>query len=70
MEKKIVARVKLLNMQQDRDEDITNFTNRIKGQAGICAFTKKHKCKSCQVENDVDYSEDMIQDHSKGIIRP
>lgn len=62
MEKKIVARVKLLNMQQDRDEDITNFTNRIKGQAGICAFTKKHECKSCKVENDVDYSEDMIQD--------
>ena len=58
----IVARVRLLNMKQDRDEPVCSFTAKLKGQAGTCNYIKKHKCTSCNHASEINYSEDMVRD--------
>ena len=62
MENVIVARVRLLNMKQDRDEPVRNFVAKLKGQASTCKYVKKHKCSSCEHETELNYSEDMVRD--------
>ena len=62
VENVIVARVRLLNMKQDRDEPVRNFVAKLKGQANTCKYFKKHKCSSCQHEAEINYSEDMVRD--------
>ena len=62
VEKKIVARVKLLNMRQDRDQPIREFAAEAKGQAGICKYVKSHKCTNCDHNMEIDYSDDIVQD--------
>ena len=58
VENSMVARVRLHNMRQDRDETIRSFGARLRGQAGICKFTIK--CANC--ENDVNYTENILRD--------
>ena len=64
LEKKIVARVRLLSMCQDRGQPIREFAAKIQGQAGICKYTKSQKCTApgCEKVNIVDYSDDIVQD--------
>ena len=58
----IVARVRLLNMKQDRDEPVRSFVARLKGQAGTCKYAKQHKCTSCEHESEINYSEHTVRD--------
>ena len=60
-EKKIVARVRLLNMRQDRDEPVGEFARKLKGQASICKYIMINKC-TCHKENTVDFSSEIIKD--------
>ena len=60
-ERKIVARVRLLNMRQDRDEPVGEFARKLKGQANICKYTIVNKC-TCNLENNVDFSSEIIKD--------
>ena len=55
----LVARVQLLNLRQDRDETVRSYCARLRGQAGICKFNKMKTC-TCDVEVEIDYSEDII----------
>ena len=65
----VVARVRLLNMKQDRDEPVRNFVAKLKGMASTCKYSKKHKCPDCDKDFEVSYSEDMVRDVlAKGII--
>ena len=57
----LVARAQLQNLHQDRDESARAFCARLRGQAGVCNFTKSKTC-TCNVEVQVDYSEDIIRD--------
>ena len=57
----LVARVQLLNLRQDRDETVRSYCARLRGQAGICKFNKMKTC-TCDVEVEIDYSEDIIRD--------
>ena len=57
-ENTIVARVQLHNMDQDRDETVTSFCARLRGQAGICKFTTQ--CSSC--DTNVNYTEHILRD--------
>ena len=57
----LVARVQLLNLRQDRDETVRAYCARLRGQAGICKFSKKKLC-TCELEVEVDYSSDIIRD--------
>ena len=54
----MVARVRLHNMRQDRDETVRSFGARLRGQAGICKFTTK--CPNC--DNDVNYTDNILRD--------
>ena len=53
----MVARLRLQQMRQDRDEPARNFAARLKGQAGVCQFNIK-----CECEANVSYSDQMIRD--------
>ena len=57
----MVARVKLQNLHQERDESVRSFCARLRGQAGVCAFTKNKRCQ-CNQEVFVDFSDDMVRD--------
>ena len=56
-ENKMVARVQLEQIRQDREEPVRAFCARLRGQAGVCQFTIK-----CECGKVVDYSEEMIRD--------
>ena len=60
-EKEIVERVRLLNMRQDRDELVQSFVTRLRGQANMCKFVLKYKCR-CNEESDVNYSDLIVRD--------
>ena len=57
----LVSRVQLLNLRQDRDETVRAYCARLRGQAGVCHFTKTKQC-TCEREVEVDYSDDIIRD--------
>ena len=57
----LVARAKLQNITQDRDESVRAFCARLKGQAGVCDFRKQKTCE-CEREVVIDFSEDIIRD--------
>ena len=57
----MVARVQLQNIRQDRDETVRAFCARLRGQAGVCKFTKSKTC-ACNQEVEVDYSDDIVRD--------
>lgn len=57
-ENPMVARVSLHNMRQDRGEPIRAFGARLRGQAGVCKFTKA--CATCGAA--VSYSEESVVD--------
>ena len=57
----LVARVQLLNLKQDRDETVRAYCARLRGQAGICKFTKNKGC-SCHEIVEINYSDDIIRD--------
>ena len=61
LENVMVARVKLQSLHQERDESVRSFCARLRGQAGVCAFTKTKQCQ-CNEEVSVDFSEDMVRD--------
>ena len=66
-ENSMVARVKLHNMKQDRDEPIRLFGARIKSQAATCKYVTP--CPSCS--HQVHYSEAIMRDVlSRGIADP
>ena len=54
----MVARVKLHEMQQDREEAIRNFCARLSGQANICQF--QVDCPDCS--KGVDYTNHIVRD--------
>ena len=54
----MVARVALHHMKQDRDEPIRAFAARLRGQAGVCKYTKV--CPGCN--HDVSYTEAILTD--------
>ena len=54
----MVARVALHHMKQDRDEPIRAFAARLRGQAGVCKYTKV--CPECN--HDVSYTEAILTD--------
>ena len=56
----MVARVKLQQMRQDRDEPVRAFAARLRGQAGVCSFSIK--CPSDTCGSSVDYSDIMVRD--------
>ena len=58
-ENTMIARFKLQQLHQDRDEPIRSFLSRLKGQASVCKYLKK--CP-CQPPQDVDYSTEIIRD--------
>ena len=58
----IVARVRLLNMKQDRDEPVRSFVAKLRGQADVCKYVKKHECPTCKTSSEVNYSEDTVRD--------
>ena len=57
----MVARVKLQNLRQDRDEPVRSFCARLRGQAAVCNYSKTKTCQ-CTQNVVVDYSDDMIRD--------
>ena len=63
----MLARVTLHNMRQDRDETVTTFGARLRGQASVCKFVMK--CPGCN--NDVNYTEVILRDVlTRGIADP
>ena len=54
----MVARVALHHMKQDRDESVRAFAARLRGQAGVCKYTKV--CPGCN--GDVSYTEAILTD--------
>ena len=56
----MVARVKLQQMRQDRDEPVRAFAARLRGQAGVCSFSIR--CPSDTCGSSVDYSDIMFRD--------
>ena len=57
----MVSRVQLQNLHQERDEPVRSFCARLRGQAGVCNFTKTKICP-CHREVVLDYSEDIVRD--------
>lgn len=57
----MVARVQLQSLRQERDESVRSFSARLRGQAGVCQFTKSKNC-TCGQGVTVDFSDDMIRD--------
>lgn len=57
----MVARVKLINIRQERDEPVRSFCARLRGQASVCNFNKTKQCQ-CTENVSVDFSEDMVRD--------
>lgn len=57
----MVARVKLQNLHQERDESVRSFVARLRGQAGVCNFSKTKRCQ-CAENVTLDFSEDMVRD--------
>ena len=53
----MVARLKLQQMRQDRDEPVRAFSARVKGQAGVCQYSVQCECGA-----QVSYSDPMIRD--------
>ena len=53
----MVARLKLQQMRQDRDEPVRAFAARINGQASVCQYSVK-----CECDAQVSYSDPMIRD--------
>ena len=53
----IVARDKLHNMTQDREESVRAFGARLRGQAATCQYTKECTCSLV-----VDYTEENVAD--------
>ena len=60
-EQEIVARVRLLDMKQDRDEPVRNFVARLQGQANTCDFFVTHTCE-CDITKEVSYTDVMVRD--------
>ena len=60
-ENTMVARVQLQSLRQERDEPVRSFSARLRGQAGVCQFTKIKKC-TCGRDVSFDFSDDMIRD--------
>ena len=59
----MVARVKLQNLHQERDEPVRSFVARLRGQAGVCNFSKTKRCHChCREEVTLDFSDDMVRD--------
>ena len=56
----MVARVRLQQMRQDRDEPVRAFAARLRGQAGVCNY--RVKCPSEVCNASVDYSGIMVRD--------
>ena len=54
----MVARVTLHHMKQDRGEPVRAFAARLKGQAGVCKYTKA--CPGCN--HEVSYAEAILTD--------
>ena len=54
----LVHVVKLLALNQDRDEPVRSFLARLKGCASTCKLTVK--CTSVGCDEDVSYSENVI----------
>ena len=54
----MVARVKLHNMNQDKDESIRCFAARLRGQAAVCEFNIE--CPDCK--KFVSYRDDILRD--------
>ena len=57
----MVARVKLQSYHQEREESVRSFVARLRGQAGVCNFSKSKRCQ-CAENVTVDYSDDMVRD--------
>ena len=57
----LVERNRLQDIRQDRDEAVRSFYARLRGQAGVCDYTKSKKCE-CEREVEVDFSDDIIKD--------
>lgn len=57
----MVARVKLQSLHQERDEPVRSFVARLRGQAGVCHFSKSKRCE-CNEIITLDFSEDMVRD--------
>ncbi|XP_046864810.1 uncharacterized protein LOC124459404 [Xenia sp. Carnegie-2017] len=57
-ENTMVARIKLHNMRQDRDETIRSFGARLRGQASVCKFTIN--CPNCATE--INYTDNILRD--------
>ena len=57
-ENTMVARAKLHNMRQDRDETIRSFGARLRGQASVCKFTTD--CPNCAAE--INYTDSILRD--------
>ena len=63
----MVARLKLRNMKQDRDEPIRSFSAKIIGQAATCKYMTE--CPQCS--HQVDYSNSIARDVlTRGIADP
>ena len=53
----MVARVKLQNLHQERDEPVRSFVARLRGQAGVCNFSKTKQCQ-CSQNVSVNFSDE------------
>ena len=60
VENKIVARLALHEMQQDRDEPVRLFCARLRGQANTCQYFTR--CSKPGCDTDVHYTEDIVKD--------
>ena len=52
------AQVHLHNIWQDRDEAVSSFGARLRGQAGVCKFTIQ--CPGCAI--NVNYADEILRD--------
>ena len=50
--------VKLLELEQEREEQVKNFLARLKGAANVCKLTVKCTAENCQ--EDVSYSDQVV----------
>ena len=70
-ENTMVARVKLHNMRQDRDEPVRSFCARLQGQASVCKYVITCKCPGCDIDVHVNYTEPIVRDAlARGLADP
>ena len=60
VENKIVARLVLHEMQQNRDEPVRHFSARLRGQANTCQYFTR--CSKPGCDTDIHYTEDIVKD--------